>query len=329
MSGAFSPDVPDHVVTEGARLPELKEDEKEVGQGHVQATLVSKKPRQSVQEMLLQNMALPISPTNEDLLSDMCIRVCPAPNPSGSQTTLMEQGQEVAGTGLGVGQASGEGMQGQQGLQELGEPKPKESLTAGRAREQPGQASPKLASSAKSITAASSKPHRSKHSKHRHAADKNPDQRRKQVLYKPSGGLVPANIDAPHTSVPPKTENLRVEGAADSTSAAQEHIPEPMEAQRRRVGQANETPSKRSSKSMESARRASTTHILASHVEEKPQGRTVIGTEVPRAISSGQEVHPARVALTANAKAEKEAKQKHKNKEKKQKKGKSRGVPPS
>ncbi|XP_049520931.1 neurofilament medium polypeptide-like [Dermacentor silvarum] len=334
MSGALSLAVPDHVVADGARLPEAAEEKKEVGQEHVQVTSASKKPRLSVQAMLFQNIALPISPTDGGVLSDMFIRVSGAPNPA-----LTGQREEVAGTELGVGlgelkdvtgkgkEASVKEMQGQQGLREPGEPKPTEPLAAGRGGQRPGRASPKPASSPKSITAGSSKPHRAKQSKHKHAAGKNPDQRRKQALYKPTGALVPVDIDAPPTRVPPNTENLQqgVQSAADSASVAQEHIPEATKAKRKSVGQDNETPSKRSSKSLDSAGKASTVRVPASHVEEKPQGRTVIGTEVPRATSGNQQVHLARVDLTA----EKESKQKRQKKEKKQKKGRSRAISPS
>ncbi|KAL1471143.1 hypothetical protein MTO96_023863 [Rhipicephalus appendiculatus] len=113
---------------DGARLSQAAEGENIVDQEHGQAIVVSKKPRLSVQEMLLQNKALPISPTDGGILSDMCIRVSGAPQPPGP-TAPGHQGISHSKQPLEVGESKdvadkgkqvSAGRQQQRGLRDAG-----------------------------------------------------------------------------------------------------------------------------------------------------------------------------------------------------------------
>ncbi|KAH7975950.1 hypothetical protein HPB52_006827 [Rhipicephalus sanguineus] len=171
-----APSPPPH-RRDGARLAQAAEEKNVIDQEHGQANAASKKPRLSVQEMLLQNKALPISPTEGGILSDMYIRVSGAPPPRGP-TVPGQEGVSRTKPPVGVGELKDvaekreqvpDGGQQQQGLREAGDPKAK--ALAAASSEQPGEVSPRLLSTTKNISPVSSKPHRAKHQKKR-AQDK-------------------------------------------------------------------------------------------------------------------------------------------------------------
>ncbi|KAH7975947.1 hypothetical protein HPB52_006824 [Rhipicephalus sanguineus] len=141
-SGVPSP-LPHH--RDGARLAQAAEEKNVIDEEHGQANVASKKPRWSVQEMLLQNKALPISPTEGGILSDMYIRVSGAPPPPGP-TVPGQEGVSRTKPPVGVGELKDvaekgeqvpDGGQQHQGLREAGNPKAKALAAAGS--EQPGE----------------------------------------------------------------------------------------------------------------------------------------------------------------------------------------------
>ncbi|KAH6932637.1 hypothetical protein HPB50_008209 [Hyalomma asiaticum] len=95
-AGAHSPILLGHQGANGARISQAVVGIQDVTRAPAAPCPVGMKPRLSVQEMLMQNKALPFSPSDGGILSDMCVRVLGAPTAAGAVTTTPGQG-EAAG----------------------------------------------------------------------------------------------------------------------------------------------------------------------------------------------------------------------------------------